>query len=483
MDDFFYLVERFDVSGEEESLIERVELVREGSTLVFRNGAAEVRLLNSDDVTAAIAAEPALHEIRANQVTRIRADGSAYDELPFLLRIVGDPNDFDECLWSEAMLEEHLSDTGEECLLDTSAPSVRVAYVNGERWSPYRTDDGPRMLSEETTPLKVWGELYCEERSIIGLVTPLVVAALYIPDTFGADDSAGNSVALWRRPGDRAGEASILANWLLDWVPRQCGIDDEAHRQMLAQLFVERAVRGVGAEDFPLTYLAAGHREQPEEVADAVWNLHVRILPGETLDLTASLIAGRNPEMAAIVSAARNPNSPEGMARRAAVQELGDWDSEFEPDSQDNIEVGLAEEQQSYDDDPDAPWNRDPVEDLPELIQPGTIKVTFWKGDFDGPPVAYDFIFTWGGGREADWYYDISPENSGLSVMSSAPISGTAKWTEGNDVQVEYSSTEFDLNDETTLEGSAPDDGELRNPHTWVELGRIIAGLADDLVS
>lgn len=480
---FTYLVERFDVSGEEESLIERVELVRDGSTLVFRNGAAEVRRLNSYDVTAAIAAETALHEIRANQVTRIRADGPAYDELPFLLRIVGDANDFDECLWSEAMLEEHLSGTGEECLLEASAPSVRVAYVNGERWSPYRTDDGPRMLSEETTPLKIWGELHCGDRSIIGLVTPLVVAAFYVPDTFGASDAAGNSVALWRRPGDRAGEASILANWLLDWVPRQGRIDDEAHRQMLAQLFVERAVRGVGDEDFPLTYLAAGHREQPEEVADAVWNLRVRILPGETLDLTASLIAGRNPEMAAIVSAASNPNSPEGMARRAAVQELGDWDSELEPESQDNIEVGPAEEQQSYDDDPDAPWNRDPAEGLPALIEPGTIKITFWKGDFDGPPVAYVFIFTWGGGREAGWYYDISPENPGLSVMSSAPISGTAKWTEGDDVQVEYSSTEFDLNDETTPERLAPNDDELRNPRAWVKLGGMIAGLVDERLS
>jgi hypothetical protein len=252
---------------------------------------------------------------------------------------------------------------------------------------------------------------------------------------------------------------------------------------MLAQLFVERAVRGVGAEDFPLTYLAAGHREQPEEIADAVWNLRVRILPGETLDLTASLIAGRNPGMAEIVSAARNPDSPEGMARRAAVKELGEWASEFEPHSQDVVEVGHADEQQSYDDDPDAPWNRDPAEDLPAVVEPGTIKIIFWKSDFDGPPVAYDFIFTWGGGREADWYYDISPENPGLSVMSSAPISGTAKWREGNDVEVEYSSTEFDLNDETTLVGLAPNDDELRDPRTWVKLGGFIAGLVDELIS
>jgi hypothetical protein len=48
----------------------------------------------------------------------------------------------------------------------------------------------------------------------------------------------------------------------------------------------------------------------------------------------------------------------------------------------------------------------DPAEDLPALIEPGTIEITFWKSDFDGPPVEYVFIFTWGGGREADWYYD-----------------------------------------------------------------------------
>lgn len=101
MTDFAYVVERFDVSGEEEERIERAELVREGDALVCLVQGREERTLKAADAPSAIAGEPVLSEIRANQITRITADDLLYEELPFLLQVPGNPDDFDATLWSE----------------------------------------------------------------------------------------------------------------------------------------------------------------------------------------------------------------------------------------------------------------------------------------------------------------------------------------------------------------------------------------------
>jgi hypothetical protein len=139
-------------------------------------------------------------------------------------------------------------------------------------------------------------------------------------------------------------------------------------------------------------------------------------------------------------------------------------------------------EEDDPEDDPDAPWNRDPVEGLPAIIEPGRIPIKFWNDDFDGNPVVYDFIFTWDGGRKADWFYDISMDNEGMSVMSSAPIGGTANWENGVDVHVTFQSCVFVLDEEATLGGIAPKDDATSEPRTWVDLGYAIAGEADGFI-
>ena len=68
-------------------------------------------------------------------------------------------------------------------------------------------------------------------------------------------------------------------------------------------------------------------------------------------------------------------------------------------------------------DDPAAPWNRDPVDRMSDVITPGRIAIEFWQNGFDDEQVAYDFIFSWDGGPQADWLWDISASNPGLSVM------------------------------------------------------------------
>jgi hypothetical protein len=49
-----------------------------------------------------IAAQPSLNQIRANHVTRIEAQPSALELLPFLLRAPCSADDFDESPWSTA---------------------------------------------------------------------------------------------------------------------------------------------------------------------------------------------------------------------------------------------------------------------------------------------------------------------------------------------------------------------------------------------
>lgn len=138
MTDFTYVIERFDVSGEEEELIERAELVCEGDALVCLVQGRDERTLEATDVPSAIAGEPMLSEIRANQITRVTASDDVYDELPFLLQVAGDPDDFDATLWSAEMMEEHTA------LDDLDRNMFRVAYVNGLRWFAYPTIDGDR---------------------------------------------------------------------------------------------------------------------------------------------------------------------------------------------------------------------------------------------------------------------------------------------------------------------------------------------------
>ncbi len=134
------------------------------------------------------------------------------------------------------------------------------------------------------------------------------------------------------------------------------------------------------------------------------------------------------------------------------------------------------------DDDPEAPWNTDPVAGLPDVITPGQIAIEFWKRGYNDEPRLFDFFFHWDGGREAEWFYDISSSNPGLSVMSSAPFSGTASWKRGSTVRITYFAGDFGLEGKETFPNSAPKDDALSQPQTWVDLAADIAGFCDELI-
>ncbi|MGV0795500.1 hypothetical protein ABQF26_00935, partial [Mycolicibacterium elephantis] len=84
------------------------------------------------------------------------------------------------------------------------------------------------------------------------------------------------------------------------------------------------------------------------------------------------------------------------------------------------------------------PWQVDPVEQLPDVVEPGPINLTLWSTALGGGPVAYDVSFNWDGRHLAEWREDISMVNDDLSFASSAPVWGVAAWPRGRDVQLTY---------------------------------------------
>ena len=484
---FTYAIERFDVSGEEEDLLERAELVQTEGAMVFRIGSDE-RILDAGDVTTAIKSEPALSEIRANQITRITASGEALDQLPFILAIPGNPDDFDETLWSETLAEEHTSQSWV-----VQPGRYRVAFVNDHRWCPFPTPDGPRMLPEAWPTVDLdpmWGHLTFSENGsmvsgldelFVGLVTNRIVAACYYPDC--TVDGSPREVTLWARGDEPAADSKLFVEWLLDWIPATWFNQQET----FAQLFVEAAVNGYDGEPVWGNRLVADFAAVPTigSYKSSEWNLELD-LPSSVISAALDLIAQRSPRLAEIVTAARDPHSPEGQRRHAAIAKAtNDYEESEDQDDDDEHE----DEDDWYDNYWGGVWARAPISRLPKVIEPGEIFIRFlWEISDEDPPADFDFIFTWPGGREVQWRFGISPEDSGeldLAPRRIAQFHGTASWENGVDVALTYSSPEFRLEGEELLKAAAPtlmdpqSNERMKRPSLWVDLASRIINFLD----
>jgi hypothetical protein len=116
------------------------------------------------------------------------------------------------------------------------------------------------------------------------------------------------------------------------------------------------------------------------------------------------------------------------------------------------------------------PWQEDPTEQLPKVIQPGRVDLTIWTTALGGDPEAHDVHFTWDGAHTADWYEDISLVN-GLSFASSSPAHGMLAWPDGENVELTYTWDEMGLEGHSRLAGMAPTSGgSAGDPGQWVRL-------------
>lgn len=139
-----YEIARYSAQTDAELLIERAQVVtRDGALWRRVDDGPETRCPDTD-VAALIGADPLLSEVRANEVTRISAEPEALRDLPLVLRVPGDGSDFDESVWSEAMVKKHLDDSDGANVRGV----YRVVYVNDERWGAFTTSEGESLLPE-----------------------------------------------------------------------------------------------------------------------------------------------------------------------------------------------------------------------------------------------------------------------------------------------------------------------------------------------
>ena len=54
------------------------------------------------------------------------------------------------------------------------------------------------------------------------------------------------------------------------------------------------------------------------------------------------------------------------------------------------------------------PWDEDPVDQLPSVVEPGRINLTLWTSALGGDPQAYDISFNWDGDDTAEWFEDMT---------------------------------------------------------------------------
>jgi hypothetical protein len=324
-----YEIARYDVRGETEVLIERAQLSSENRGLRRRVDDGPETPCPDTDIAAVISADPVLSEIRANQVTRITAESATLAELPFLLRVPGHRDDFDESLWSEAMTDEHVT---QEWVWQTGM--YRVLYVNDARWSAWPTQDGERMLPEDWPLVRLtpcWGHLrFCEwgsmasgcAETVVGLATSGAVACATLID----EQDEEKATVVWRRGDGAIDDADMFVKWLLEGIMWEDASDiDEV---MLAELFVEASTNDSNGVGIPGSRLAAATETGMSWGTDdsSEWRLELDLSP-DVVDAVLEALAERGPRFRDIVTAARNPTSPAGVARRAALEE---WSKSFE---------------------------------------------------------------------------------------------------------------------------------------------------------
>jgi hypothetical protein len=321
-----YEIARYSVHADTDMLIERAQVVSRDGALWRRLDDGPESRCPETDVAAVIATDPMLSEVRANQVTRIMAEPVALRDLPMALQVPGDGADFDDSLWSESMFERHVSAGSWE------RDMCRALYINEARWGACTTSEGDRMLPEggdwERLPLLTpcWGKLrFCEEGAamtvggdltLIGRVTPGVVCWATLPDV---DD---DEILLKRRDDD----AAMFVEWLL-----QGSIADQYSSAvafmdvLLARLFVEASINDLNDKAVSGSYLLAGTEiAEPDDTMfchdSSHWTLQLDLQPA-MVDAVLDLLGQRSPQLSDIITAGRDPASPPGIARRAALEQ------------------------------------------------------------------------------------------------------------------------------------------------------------------
>jgi biotin operon repressor len=186
----------------------------------------------------------------------------------------------------------------------------------------------------------------------LGLVTPGVVAACRDPD------SGSLQVATWKRTGDPSDEAQIVVEWLLDWMPGFYTRSD-GFKALMTQLYVEAELHGRSGDELSGGALAAGWKTGLGfgDTDTSEWTLELA-MRGNAGSIALDVIAEKNERLSAIITAARKPDSPEGRARHAALEQWNRNQADQAGDSDEEVEDD-ADEEDEYEEDGDGDGDGD----------------------------------------------------------------------------------------------------------------------------
>lgn len=444
-----YEIVRYRENEGLDELIDRIQLTRDpDGSLTLRHDDGRKTSSSGDDARAVIAANQDLHGVRPNERTRVRGTKEIRAELPLLLRAL---------------------DT------DVYGEDYEV-WVDDEPWGVVSADDRMWVLPSDGYELNFidrWASASFIEtgsmtsgldRTALGMITPTLVA------DFCDLDGESPRITISRRDDD----ATTIANWLLNGnLSEYFGTPE-----LLVQLFTEAAKGSGSVSEISGSRLAAGIVLDGDfgTSPTALWSLDLE-LSADVRDRVLDRLRERGGCIAEIVEGATNPDSALARARAVELKELNEQDG-LDDDSGDE-----DDDWDDEDDDPDAPWNQSAVERLPRVISPGDVPVRLWRRFVgESKPIAFDFLFRWGGERTADWSYGVSPDNADVSPSRFPSFQGTATWTDGVNVQLTYSSLNSRLSGETKLSAAAPmmmnpeSDEYMKRPMSWVDLALKITG-------
>jgi hypothetical protein len=327
-----YEICRYDVSADGETLVDRLRLCSDNGQLIVIDGDGVETPCDTDDVAALVGADPRLSAIKPNQITRVTASSDVVDQLPFVLQIPGDIDEYDESMWSEPIIDKYLDQEWE-----IQIGLYRVLFVNAQRWCPWPTTGGSRVLPEDWPEVRFqrewvrlnfteWGSMTSGTATFsIGLATSAAVVTLQQLDELDAPD-----VQLSRRGENAADDAAQVMHWLFDG-----GLlsdpGDPTSEGLVAQLFVEAIVLDHNGVSVPGSRLAAGSTTKSgfgDSDSDSAERILAVDMPPEMIDTALNTLAARSPRMREIVAAAIDPSSPPGRARAAA---LDAWSAAFTP--------------------------------------------------------------------------------------------------------------------------------------------------------
>ena len=127
------------------------------------------------------------------------------------------------------------------------------------------------------------------------------------------------------------------------------------------------------------------------------------------------------------------------------------------------------------------PWQKDPTDQLPQVIEPGRINLRLWSpSPYHDEPLECAVSLHWDGNYMVDWYV---VTGMGMSMMSEVSFGGVAGWPDGTNIELNYTrdSGERGIDRLSSVAPTAGNPDGAKDPRRWVQLARSLVDLTEGL--